>query len=966
MREAIKLFSLLFLVLPSFTFAQNTGYIENFNDNTLTNWTVPDEHLRTYTLTEQDSVLYIDYHRTSESWEWDHFRFAPPDVIDASGHPFISVRAKSTFQATLAFKPVYGNDTSEWTEVVLQPDDLWHTYTFELLATDAAPMTTIYMYLDGGSTSPASGRVIFDDLKIGDPADIVLDLGELEQALGVAHKLYNNSIEGTDEGQFKIGSKSAFAQAIAAAQAFYDSVPQDKNEVVEVVLDLYDACTTFETNAIVNDIHIVDTQATKETKYLFRNMQILARTNLMFGMRDPNGYGVGWTNDDDRSDVKDVCGSYPAISAWGFRPIALDQDVSRDAYRMTTAFERGGINTAEWHQLDPQGRGFYASDVGYERIVATLLPGGAYHNFYKEKLWRIARYLKRLRGSKGQSIPVIFRPYHENHGDWFWWGAEHCTQQEFVELWQFTVSYLRDSLNVHSLLYAYSPNDFTNKSEYLERYPGDDYVDIIGHDQYSKGVITEAKKSDFVNEIRVVVELAEEKEKLPALTETGRETLDIYDWFTTVLLDPIKNDAIARNLSYAAVWRNSTETHFYAPYPGHPSVPDFLEFFDDPFTMFEDDLPDVYSLAALDTIAPAITSRPEPHFTAFDTIVTVELNTDERAYVRYSQVDQPYDDMPFEFLDGQGKTRHATTIIGEQAHEYTYYVRAMDNYGNKTDSSTVITFVIDTLLAPIRWADTKYDYSGWSSGIAPLGFGTAVGTEIASINAAYFRHEFIIDDVNNVAYLALIVKYDNGAIVWLNGHEIARFKMPYGTVGYETNALEPTNSISPLTLSAEQRGFLKSGTNVIAVEVHQNQSDANDLLFDLRLINPDPIIEFNSSWDYYDAGDEPEVQVIATALHASDSKQPAKFQLLQNYPNPFNNHTLIQFHLNKAVHLKLEIYDLLGRKVKILLNAERQAGSYTVQWDGRNDNLIHVGSGMFFYRLETGDVTQTKKMLLLK
>ena len=82
-------------------------------------------------------------------------------------------------------------------------------------------------------------------------------------------------------------------------------------------------------------------------------------------------------------------------------------------------------------------------------------------------------------------VPIVFRPYHEFDGDWFWWGKSHCTREDFISLWRFTVSYLRDSLDVHNFIYAFSPdNKFNSEAEYLSRYPGDGYVDLVGVDNY--------------------------------------------------------------------------------------------------------------------------------------------------------------------------------------------------------------------------------------------------------------------------------------------------------------------------------------------------------------------------------------------------------------------------------------------------------------------------------------------------
>jgi hypothetical protein len=88
---------------------------------------------------------------------------------------------------------------------------------------------------------------------------------------------------------------------------------------------------------------------------------------------------------------------------------------------------------------------------------------------------------------------------------------------------------------------------------------------------------------------------------------------------------------------------------------------------------------------------------------------------------------------------------------------------------------------------------------------------------------------------------------------------------------------------------------------------------------------------------------------------------PSDFNLGQNYPNPFNNQTIIRFFLPKSQNLNLTIYDLLGRQVHTLINGFRKAGSHTIPFDASD-----LSSGVYFYRLQAGDVVETKRMVLLK
>jgi hypothetical protein len=94
--------------------------------------------------------------------------------------------------------------------------------------------------------------------------------------------------------------------------------------------------------------------------------------------------------------------------------------------------------------------------------------------------------------------------------------------------------------------------------------------------------------------------------------------------------------------------------------------------------------------------------------------------------------------------------------------------------------------------------------------------------------------------------------------------------------------------------------------------------------------------------------------------------RPDGFNLSQNYPNPFNPTTVIEYTLQKKARVNLEIYNLLGQKVKTLVNEYQSPGSYQIFWDGRNEQEQTVATGMYFYKFSADGVSKTKKMILLK
>jgi hypothetical protein len=102
-----------------------------------------------------------------------------------------------------------------------------------------------------------------------------------------------------------------------------------------------------------------------------------------------------------------------------------------------------------------------------------------------------------------------------------------------------------------------------------------------------------------------------------------------------------------------------------------------------------------------------------------------------------------------------------------------------------------------------------------------------------------------------------------------------------------------------------------------------------------------------------------------TAVHESPII-PTEYTLYQNHPNPFNPETNIEFALPKPEQVRLRIFDVYGREVRFLFTMWLQAGLHAVKWDGRDDDGVAVGSGVYFYRLQAGSFTETKKLVLMR
>lgn len=329
----------------------------------------------------------------------------------------------------------------------------------------------------------------------------------------------------------------------------------------------------------------------------------------MYGHQDDLMYGHYWNANEDndfvleRSDVLSTAGAYPMVLGLDLGGIELDADsvyganTNLDGNNFDIMLEaarkhhaRGGIVTMSWHLRNPLTGGD-AWDVSDKTVVKSILPGGECHDKFMSWLGKLGDYLEKIK-----DIPVIFRPWHEHTGSWFWWGAELCSAEEYNALWVMTYDYLMEDRGLDNLVWAISPNGTQQDFEkWMERYPGDDYVDIIGLDQYESSYPgmedIDATNTAYIAQMRELLgcmsKIAEEHNKILAVTETGFESLQDENWWTEVLMPALDGFPV----SYVLTWRNTSEegrrdVHYYAPFPGSRSEADFKAFAENEKTIF--------------------------------------------------------------------------------------------------------------------------------------------------------------------------------------------------------------------------------------------------------------------------------------------------------------------------------------------------------------------------------------------
>nr|WP_198999990.1 glycosyl hydrolase [Flavobacterium sp. ASV13] len=346
------------------------------------------------------------------------------------------------------------------------------------------------------------------------------------------------------------------------------------------------------------NLSLADKKATPETVSLYKKLNQLTQKGYLFGHQDDLAYGVKWKYEKGRSDVKDVVGDYPAVYGWDIAGLEKNDLTNIDGVPfekmknyIQEANERGGISTISWH-FDNPATGKNAWD-NTPNSLKTILPGGENHQKFISWLDKATAFFLSLKDQKGKNIPVLFRPYHELTGGWFWWGKGNCTADEFKTAWKFTIEYLQKK-GVHNLIYIYNTGSFSSKQDFLANYPGDDYADILSFDSYQNNDDKEGKKfiAEVQNQLKIINKIGIEKHKLIAIAEAGYEAIPDPKWWTGTLSKAIGDYKI----SYVLLWRNhgwqekEQKMHYYAPYPGQISEKDFVEYYKLDKTLFEKDI----------------------------------------------------------------------------------------------------------------------------------------------------------------------------------------------------------------------------------------------------------------------------------------------------------------------------------------------------------------------------------------
>lgn len=375
---------------------------------------------------------------------------------------------------------------------------------------------------------------------------------------------------------------------------------------------------------------MTDPDADDSAKALYAYLQGLTESDqVLFGHQNDVSRSVG--TKDALGDVHDVTGSVSGI--FGIDSLALfgseaggtdaKSALENSINYSKRAAENGAIVTLSAHmpnftsaKIKDNGDGTYdffdcnfneSKDLSGDSLK-KILPGGEKNKVFTAYLDTIATYANKLQES---NIPVIFRPLHENTGGWFWWGTGN-TAESYKSLYAYTREYL-ESKGVHNMLYVYSPNGpMETEEEYMSRYPGDAYVDILAFDYYNdfNTYPAEADTSFFDHldqTCQVVSSIAKKHDKLAAISETGVRVMKENGSDNEGLLvknnpvseaktgknwyEEVNNIAKKNDMPYYMVWANFSDTNFYVPYKhtdtmGQEMINEFIDYYNNEDSVF--------------------------------------------------------------------------------------------------------------------------------------------------------------------------------------------------------------------------------------------------------------------------------------------------------------------------------------------------------------------------------------------
>lgn len=574
-------------------------------------------------LEEKDPTILSDLATEADflQWEteegWDYYHGGASNSV-----PVISYDSEG--QRLQIYVDYSANSTSTWSEAKVKytPEEASDLSNYNQLSVD-------FIYpdsLDGTKMKFFADGIINKDLTVDESAAEDLGSGMKKVTVSMGFSPTTTPLSSLTIGI--IGCQTGFQ-----GNVYLDNlVLSQKNEVedfVEIIKTPGAGTQAVITNSI-SSVKMADSDADDSAVALFTYLLALSENDqVLFGHQNDVSRAVN--SNAALGDVEDITGSVSGI--FGIDSLALTGSeaggtdaasaLANSIEYSKTAAENGALITLSTHmpnftnaKISKREDGTYdffecnfneSKDLS-NNSAEQILPGGAYNEVFNAYLDIVAEYANTL---AADNIPVIFRPLHENTGSWFWWGSTNSIET-YKSLFRYTRDYL-ESQGVHNMLYVYSPNGpLTSEEEYLVRYPGDEYVDIVAFDYYDDYNTYPASSdgsyfTNLNNTCKVVSDFAAKRGKIAAIAECGVRVMKADGSDNEGLLvkgNPVREEAAgtnwyqkvndiakANNMPYYLVWANFSDTNFYVPYRyddtyGHEMINEFIAYYNSEDSVF--------------------------------------------------------------------------------------------------------------------------------------------------------------------------------------------------------------------------------------------------------------------------------------------------------------------------------------------------------------------------------------------
>ena len=340
--------------------------------------------------------------------------------------------------------------------------------------------------------------------------------------------------------------------------------------------------------------------ATHNTRGLLYHLQKIGKSSsVMLGHQSTNTLTRSGFQTIADSDVKRVCGQFPGMVSYDLGWIELnngkvwlDGTIDRLIAAIKYCRELGLPVCLSWHARNPidaahdqKNRTAAGKVKDFGNTVEQVLTDARVKNVYLSWLDVLTDFFEQLVDETGHDIPVLFRPFHECSGHWFWWGNKRCSSEEYIRLYRLTHDYLTKEKGVDNLLWVYNTDKVFEASDFKERYPGDQYIDLLSIDFYDSPKFSPTDFQQALSKsLHVLTSSAKELDKGCFIAECGRKNYQEQHYFTTRAVQYFAEDLIA-----CSFWAN-TPKNYYVSFPSDPNKEDFLRLIDDTCILMEKDV----------------------------------------------------------------------------------------------------------------------------------------------------------------------------------------------------------------------------------------------------------------------------------------------------------------------------------------------------------------------------------------